>query len=73
MAIYTVVNNILDSSMSFPRQVQLASFSFWFVVPAINPVIHLALHRPFSKLGLKSLPIVMTARRQNKVYADEAM
>ena len=69
----TVVNNILDSSMSFPRQVQLASFSFWFVVPAINPVIHLALHRPFSKLGLKPFPIVMTARSQNKVYADEAM
>ena len=66
-----VVINILDFSMSFPRQVQLASTFLWFVVPAINPVIHLALRRPFSKLGLKSLP--MTAKRQNKVYAEEAI
>ena len=66
-----VVINILDFSMSFPRQVQLASTFLWFVVPAINPVIHLALRRPFSKLGLKSLP--MTAKCQNKVYAEEAI
>jgi len=66
-----VVINILDFTMGFPRQVQLASTFFWFVVPAINPVIHLALHRPFSKLGLKSLP--MTAKHQNKVYAEEAI
>lgn len=66
-----VVINILDFTMGFPRQVQLASTFLWFVVPAINPVIHIALHRPFSKLGLKALP--MTAKRQNKVYAEEAI
>lgn len=66
-----VVINILAFSMTLPRRAQLASTFFWFAVPATHPIIYGALYRPFSKEVMRALPT--TVKRQNQVYAEEAL
>ena len=66
-----VLIKILALPISLPRQVHLSSTFFWFVVPALYPIIYGVLHRPFSREVLRVLPI--SRKRQNKVNVEDAI